>query len=64
MHMQPQEREIIFTCMHTIDGENITVENDASTFKVLLPSSRAGKTEYIIVLELNGDAETIPVLKN
>jgi alpha-L-fucosidase len=50
--------------VHTIDGENITVENGASTFKVLLPSSRAGKTEYIIVLELDGDAETIPVLKN
>ena len=29
----------------------------------MLPQSRSGKTEYVIVLELDGSAESIPVIK-
>ena len=48
---------------HTMDGENVSVEKGDDNFKVILPGSRAGKLEYIIVLELNGNAESVPVIK-
>jgi hypothetical protein len=44
-------------------GENISVETNSLYTKVDLPAHLAGKTEYIIALELDGDAETIPVIK-
>ena len=47
----------------TMDGESVPVEKGDDTFKVMLPQSRSGKTEYVIVLELDGSAESIPVIK-
>ena len=47
----------------TMDGESVPVEKGDDTFKVMLPQSRSGKTEYVIVLELDGSAESIPVNK-
>ena len=47
----------------TMDGESVPVEKGYDTFKVMLPQSRSGKTEYVIVLELDGSAESIPVIK-
>ncbi len=48
---------------HTTNNENITIEKNSDTYKVMLPTNRAGKTEYMIVLELDGDAEKLPVLQ-
>ena len=47
----------------TMDGESVPVEKGDDTVKVMLPQSRSGKTEYVIVLELDGSAESIPVIK-
>lgn len=51
------------TKAHTIDGEKISVEKDNDWLNVMLPANRAGKTEYVIVLELDGNAENIPIIK-
>ncbi|HTN07419.1 alpha-L-fucosidase [Agriterribacter sp.] len=48
---------------HTMKGEKVSIEKGTETFRVLLPASLAGKMEYIIVLELDGSAENIPVIK-
>lgn len=48
---------------HTMVGENVKTENGDDTFKIVLPQNHAGKNEYIIVLELDGDAENVPVIE-
>lgn len=48
---------------YTIKGEKVSIETGAETFRVLLPASLTEKTNYIIVLELDGNAENIPVIK-
>jgi alpha-L-fucosidase len=55
------ERKILKA--HTMDGATVAVEKGEENFKVILPTGYAGKTEYIIVLELDGNAEKIPVIK-
>lgn len=47
---------------HVLGGEKIKIENAADNFSVVLPTSRFGKEQYVIVLELNGNAETVPVI--
>lgn len=47
---------------HVLNGEKIKIENDQDNFRVLLPTALSGKEEYIIVLELNGNAEALPVI--
>lgn len=48
---------------HTMNGETIAVEKGSEIYTVKLPANRAGKPEYIIVLELDGNAESIPIVK-
>ncbi len=47
---------------YTIEGENISIENGNGTFTAMLLLKLAGKMEYIIVLELDGDSEAIQVI--
>ena len=48
---------------YTMKGERVSIEKGDETFRVLLPGNLAGKTNYIVVLELDGSAENIPVIK-
>ncbi|MGM9475014.1 alpha-L-fucosidase [Pedobacter sp. GSP4] len=49
--------------VHTMQGENLKVQEGNNTFKITLPANLVGKTEYIVVLELNGPTESLAVLK-
>lgn len=48
---------------YTMNGEAVTVENKNETFDVLLPANRLSKLQYIIVLETDGEMESVPVIK-
>lgn len=46
----------------TMKGELVPVKNEGDFTTITLPPGLAHTTEYIIVLELDGNAETIPVI--
>ncbi|OQP66310.1 hypothetical protein A3860_12465 [Niastella vici] len=46
----------------TMKGEAVAVKNESEYTTIALPPGLAHTTEYIIVLELDGNAETIPVI--
>ncbi len=48
---------------NTMSGETISVEKENDSFRVMLPAILAGKTQYVIVLQLDGNAENIPVIE-
>ena len=47
---------------YLFNGQSVTIEKSSETFKVILSADRFNKMEYIIVLELDGSAETLPVI--
>ncbi|MCC6290237.1 MAG: alpha-L-fucosidase [Chitinophagaceae bacterium] len=48
---------------YTINDETVVMEKGNETFKILLPSNHAGKLEYTIILEADGNVESAPVIK-
>ncbi|MCH5719230.1 hypothetical protein [Niabella hibiscisoli] len=46
-----------------MSGENIIIKNSNDMLTLALPKNRDTQLPYVIVLELNGSAEAVPVIK-
>ncbi|MBV8252355.1 MAG: alpha-L-fucosidase [Chitinophaga sp.] len=48
---------------HTMTGQSVTVNTGSEGIQVSLPERLKGKLQYVVVLELDKDAMTLPVVK-
>ncbi|MFB6454910.1 alpha-L-fucosidase [Chitinophaga sp. Hz27] len=53
---------VVIKNAHTISGEPVVINTKDDHINIALPASMRGATQYIIVLELNKDALSIPVV--
>ena len=48
---------------YTMNGDAVVLESKNETYNVLLPANRLSKLQYVIVLETDGDMDSVPVIR-